>query len=1035
MDNNNDFVDSSPARKTVLMAQDEQLEEIAGAQTEDRVPSAAEESSVGREHSQRSLTAIGLILRAAARQRHDGYHGVDSLSSFWEAVDSDPMSTYDDDTHDLIAPLPTTDISGGNIPLDAATLPTVDDPEDDLLQPYVYQKLPTSTSIRLLEILKIFDPAKGDGTPIECSMHTVDLADDPKYSALSYTWGLPQLMYRALYEKPDVKNATEKCFPVICDGRTLMVAKNLHDALEVIQADEPRDCVKRATSKEPPRFVWIDALCINQEDLKERNAQVEMMGDIYQRAEVVLIWLGPQKWYSWPALECCKVISELANRSRGADLSHVDIYDSKWWADQDMDGMWSTKSNRPHWEALYLYLQHTWFRRSWIVQEVAFARVAIMFCGWTFMPWDYFARSCGWLVHQGWHIQIEECRRYLTQGMTASSISQRLVGPAKFDIMAHMAPETARAIHFFVRGRPLSLPMPAVIEISKTRSFCQQERRLGAEMHASVLREALERFRSFDATDGKDKIYAFLSIAEHAVHRSRQSLDRPIRVSYEASIQEVFTAATSYVLSSAWPVGHVSQLTSRSPELLWQVEDRAYCKVLDLPSWVPDYSVPCTPTPFEDGLTKQWNVWPLVFRLRDPPRVIEDLLFSEGVFIDEILEVAAPKGDLLLHTVRATERLPEIYRATDHPNEATRDGTSIATSTPVENLINELTAEEFIAALDANADSQATIPRSQNLGEDPGDAEDLHKVYEEFRKVNHQLRGALSIMRSPRPQSKVEALWRTLLLDYCGEDPAPLDVGFAIGDWVARRIEETYIPHLVRPSATTRGDLEAALQTWQILQAAEASVDDAEVCWPADTPHAAAKLREYARNDWMAASATSVYHQYQRAGEPMDEDAIQQTLLCRALATQAPPIRFIPTWEQIKAYLLRPNNVKLGPTRAGRQARFFKQYNKYNPGRRVFRTRKGWLGNGHQSARPGDQVWFLAHCTVPFILRPVKAGESKHLIRFEGFVDAEEATMGESEKPEIIFNMVGACYVHGLMHREGGFDEDDRDVVRTVVIE
>ena len=39
---------------------------------------------------------------------------------------------------------------------------------------------------------------------------------------------------------------------------------------------------------------------------------------------------------------------------------------------------------------------------------------------------------------------------------------------------------------------------------------------------------------------------------------------------------------------------------------------------------------------------------------------------------------------------------------------------------------------------------------------------------------------------SPRPQSRVEALWRTLLLDHCfGESPAPLETGFALGGFVA----------------------------------------------------------------------------------------------------------------------------------------------------------------------------------------------------------------------------------------------------------
>ena len=54
----------------------------------------------------------------------------------------------------------------------------------------------------------------------------------------------------------------------------------------------------------------------------------------------------------------------------------------------------------------------------------------------------------------------------------------------------------------------------------------------------------------------------------------------------------------------------------------------------------------------------------------------------------------------------------------------------------------------------------------------------------------------------------------------------------------------------------------------------------------------------------------------------------------------------------------------------------------------------------------GDQAWFLAHCTVPFILRPVEEGA---------------------------YRIVGVCYVHGLMHREKSIVEWE-EVVPQIVI-
>jgi hypothetical protein len=41
-----------------------------------------------------------------------------------------------------------------------------------------------------------------------------------------------------------------------------------------------------------PRYLWIDALCINQDDDYERSAQVAIMGRIYQTARRVISWIG-----------------------------------------------------------------------------------------------------------------------------------------------------------------------------------------------------------------------------------------------------------------------------------------------------------------------------------------------------------------------------------------------------------------------------------------------------------------------------------------------------------------------------------------------------------------------------------------------------------------------------------------------------------------------------------------------------------------------------------------------------------------------
>jgi hypothetical protein len=83
-------------------------------------------------------------------------------------------------------------------------------------------------------------------------------------AALSYRWGDAKLRR-----------------PISLNGRNFLVTENLEITLRHLR------CV------EGKRAVWIDALCINQDCIPERNEQVTKMPQIYQRAEKVVVWPGP----------------------------------------------------------------------------------------------------------------------------------------------------------------------------------------------------------------------------------------------------------------------------------------------------------------------------------------------------------------------------------------------------------------------------------------------------------------------------------------------------------------------------------------------------------------------------------------------------------------------------------------------------------------------------------------------------------------------------------------------------------------------
>ncbi|KAK6071048.1 heterokaryon incompatibility protein [Seiridium cupressi] len=98
---------------------------------------------------------------------------------------------------------------------------------------------------------------------VQCSFHIVSLDGNLEYEALSYIWGDPTVTQ-----------------PVIVDGNEMQVTTNLKAALRHLRSDQK------------PRTLWVDAICINQQDDREKSAQVPMMGKIFQQATSVLAWFG-----------------------------------------------------------------------------------------------------------------------------------------------------------------------------------------------------------------------------------------------------------------------------------------------------------------------------------------------------------------------------------------------------------------------------------------------------------------------------------------------------------------------------------------------------------------------------------------------------------------------------------------------------------------------------------------------------------------------------------------------------------------------
>jgi hypothetical protein len=118
-------------------------------------------------------------------------------------------------------------------------------------------------SFRLLSLLPGLD-----NSPIECTLrHTRRSAPFQPYEALSYAWGDPNLTSE-----------------ILVNGLPLSITRNLEHALRSLRQDSAQDGAART--------LWVDAICIDQSQVFERNHQVAQMDKIYAGAERVIIWFG-----------------------------------------------------------------------------------------------------------------------------------------------------------------------------------------------------------------------------------------------------------------------------------------------------------------------------------------------------------------------------------------------------------------------------------------------------------------------------------------------------------------------------------------------------------------------------------------------------------------------------------------------------------------------------------------------------------------------------------------------------------------------
>ncbi|KAK0120453.1 hypothetical protein ONS96_010667 [Cadophora gregata f. sp. sojae] len=340
-----------------------------------------------------------------------------------------------------------------------APKPEAIDEPNKINESFIYTDLIASKNeIRLVTI----EPAQSSEAPIVASLHHASFDDNPQYDALSYTWGSPV-----------------DPIAITLNDQTFNVTQGLHLALTSFRLPSA------------PRTLWIDAVCINQFSIPERNVEVRRMRTIYKRCAHTLIWLGP-------AFENSDILLEFM------------AWEDRRLLDPTLDGLTDKEASERYercmadtsfqhiWVALKQLTELPYWKRMWIVQEVAFGTSPQVCVG---------SKSCSF-----WDALIRV--------LSSLAAEMELKDPGDW-------------------ANPI---WTALMASNMPSTICIERTDIGVKKDPSWLGYTLCRYRNSGAKEPKDKVIALLGFLEE----SGIEYDEFLTIDYKKPVFELYLEVFKY---------------------------------------------------------------------------------------------------------------------------------------------------------------------------------------------------------------------------------------------------------------------------------------------------------------------------------------------------------------------------------------------------------------------------------------------------------------------------------------------------------